>query len=165
MIIGVSMLDFLNNFTIFDFAAYSDTLQIQTKKKNSNINNIVTKKITEELERIPTFGDIETNSDGDNYSISAKRTRWYYQLRVVINYQIKSNNNSSLVNIQNKHYLMQPLYWFIVIAIFAVVGIGGTGIFTAIMFILWFLVEVFLATQNFRKIFNRVKTNVEHELA
>jgi len=165
MIIGVSMLDFLNNFTIFDFAAYSDTLQIQTKKKNSNIDNIITKKITEELERIPTFGDIEKSSDGNTYSISAKRTRWYYQLRVVINYQIKSNNNSSLVNIQNKHYLMQPLYWFIIIAIFAVVGIGGTGIYTAIMFILWFLVEVFLATQNFRKIFNRVKTNLEHELA
>jgi hypothetical protein len=159
------MLDFLNNFTIFDLAAYSDTLQIQTKKKKSDVDKIITKKITEELERIPTFGDIKANSDGDNYSISAKRTRWYYALRVVINYQVKSNNASTLVNIQNKHYLMQPLYWLIVIGFCAVVGIAGTGILFALMFVLFFLVEVFLATQNFKKIFHRVKTNLEHELA
>ena len=84
------MLDFLNNFTVFDFAAYSETLQIKlNSSKKIKAPIVVEQEIMKELNRISTFKDIKSTISGTTGNITVNRKGIWYSLKPEINFETK----------------------------------------------------------------------------
>ena len=159
------MLDFLNNFTVFDFAAYSETLQIKlNSSKKIKAPIVVEQEIMKELNRISTFKDIKSTISGTTGNITVNRKGIWYSLKPEINFETNSNKNSILIKISTKNYFINPIIWLSTLIIFAIVGIAGTGIIIAFWLIIFLIIEAFISKYNFKKIFERIKVNIEHEV-
>ena len=69
-----------------------------------------------------------------------------------------------VIKISTKNYFINPIIWLSTLIIFAIVGIAGTGIIIAFWLIIFLIIEAFISKYNFKKIFERIKVNIEHEV-